>query len=119
METYERNQLADALVQEKFIKDLQIVKQGDPGDKFFIVEEGECVATKTFVQGQKPQEVMQYKAGDYFGELALLKNEPRAANIIAKTDCKVLSVDRRTFKRLLGPLEEMLKRNVSKYQQNA
>lgn len=59
---------------------------------------------------------MQYKVGDYFGELALLKNEPRAATIIAKTECKVLSIDRRTFKGLLGPLEEMLKRNVAKYQ---
>lgn len=115
IEQYERNQLADALKQEKFSRNDTIVKQGDPGDKFFIVEEGECIATKTFVSGQKPQEVMQYKSGDYFGELALLKNEPRAANIIAKTDCKVLSIDRRTFKRLLGPLEEMLKRNVSKY----
>ena len=58
---------------------------------------------------------MHYKAGDYFGELALLKNEPRAANIIAKTKLRVVSLDRNSFKRLLGPLDEMLKRNMDAY----
>jgi cAMP-dependent protein kinase regulator len=48
---------------------------------------------------------MAYKAGDYFGELALLKNEPRAASIIAKTDLKLASIDRESFKRMLGPLD--------------
>ncbi len=34
-----------------------IVRQGDPGDKFYIVEEGRCVALKSFVPGQTPKEV--------------------------------------------------------------
>ena len=37
-----------------------------------------------FGLGEKEKEVMNYKAGDYFGELALLKDEPRAASIKAK-----------------------------------
>lgn len=60
-------------------------------------------------------EVKSYAAGGYFGELALIKNEPRAANIIAKTDCQVLSLDRKSFKRLLGPIENILKRNSDDY----
>jgi cAMP-dependent protein kinase regulator len=45
----------------------------------------------------------------------LLKNEPRAANVIAKTKLKVVSLDRNSFKRLLGPLDDILKRNMSTY----
>ena len=51
----------------------------------------------------------------YFGELSLLRDEPRAANIIAKTNIKVVWLDRDAFKRLLGPLEELLKRNTVMY----
>ena len=66
--------------------------------------------------GQQEQVVMEYKSGDYFGELALLKDEPRAASIQAKTDCRVVGLDRESFKRLIVPLDEILKRNMAKYQ---
>jgi cAMP-dependent protein kinase regulator len=65
--------------------------------------------------GQPPKQVKSYKPGDYFGELALLKNEPRAANVIAKTKLKVVSLERNSFKRLLGPLDQILKRNMDSY----
>lgn len=66
--------------------------------------------------GDVAQEVMKYHRGDYFGELALLKNEARAANVLANSDdVSVVFLDRRTFKRLLGPLEDILKRNMEVY----
>ena len=73
-------------------------------------------ATKTLEPGKAPVEVMAYKEGDYFGERALLKNEPRAANVIAKTDCCLVSMDRHSVKRLLGPLEALLRRNFDLYE---
>ncbi len=51
---------------------------------------------------------MNYEPSSYFGELALLKSQPRAASIFAKTDLVLASIDAQSFKRLLGPIEEIL-----------
>jgi len=59
---------------------------------------------------------MEYGKGQYFGERALLMNEERAANIIATSDVvECLSLDRDSFIRLLGPLDDLLKRNMEVY----
>ena len=61
------------------------------------------------------KKVFEYKEGDYFGEIALVKNTVRQASIKAETDCRVVSIDRDAFKRLFGPIEEILQRNMEKY----
>lgn len=96
MDAYERSQLADALKVEVFGDGSVIFKQGDVGNKFYILEDGNAVATK------EAQEVMKYSSGDYFGELALIRNQPRAATITAKGEAKLLSVDSKSFTRLLN-----------------
>jgi len=48
--------------------------------------------------------VKDYKKYEYFGELAMLNNKPRAATITAMKDCETVSIDRASFARLLGPL---------------
>lgn len=85
------------------------------GDVFYIIAEGKAIATKTIEPGKPAVEVKRYKQGDYFGELALIKGEPRAANIVATSNLKLISLDRLSFKRLLGPIEEILKRNSKQY----
>jgi len=109
MDAYERSQLADALKVETFDKaGTVIVSQGEEGKKFYILEDGEAVATKNGTQ------VMSYNAGDYFGELALIRNQPRAATITTKTDgCRLLSLDSGSFKRLLK-VNDLLER-ANKY----
>jgi len=117
MDAYERGKLADAFKEESYKAGEFIIKEGEEGNQLYLIEEGEAFATKILNAGEEAKEVMQYKTGDYFGERALLKNEPRAANVVAKTDCVVVSMDRHSFKRLLGPIEDLLKRNLSVYEQ--
>ena len=117
MDPYERSQLADVLKSENFANGDFVIKQGDEGNVFYVIEEGNAVATKVIHQGHDPEEVMRYAPGDYFGELALIKNEPRAANVRAVTDLKCLVLDRHSFKRLLGPLEDILRRNAKTYEE--
>ena len=115
IEPYELSQICDALKPKKFLAGEYIIKQNEEGEDFYIVEEGEAYASKVFEEGQEPKVVLEYSRGGYFGELALLKNEPRAANVVAKTDCYLLSLERKAFKRLLGPIENILKRNSDTY----
>ena len=116
IDTYELGQICDAVNSAKAKKGDYIIKQGEKGDKFYILDEGEAYAAKIFNPGEEEQNVKDYKKGDYFGELALLRDEPRAASVIAKTDCKLITLDRLAFKRLLGPLEKLLQRNSEMYQ---
>jgi len=58
---------------------------------------------------------MHYMPGDYFGERALLKNEPWAASVIAKSNTKVMMLDRKSFNWMLGPMDEILSRNMENY----
>ena len=117
IDSYELMQICDALKTALFKKGDYIIKEGEMGDVFYILEEGECEATKTLEPGKHDTVIKEYKVGDYFGERALINGEPRACNIIAKSETvRVISLDRISFKRLLGPIEELLKRNIDKYQ---
>jgi len=110
LDTYERSQIADGLCRETYEDGADVVVEEEPGDKFFIIESGEACAEKKGVG-----KVMDYQVGDYFGELALLRNQPRAATVKAKGALTVLSLPRGSFKRLLGPLDDILSRSAAKY----
>jgi len=92
-----------------------IIRQGEVGNTFYLLVEGTASAYKRMDDGIE-KEVFKYKENDYFGELALLRDEPRAASI--KTTCPqatVAHIDRLAFKRILGPLEKILERNSDRY----
>merc|ERR1719316_1851127 len=116
LDQYERSQIADGLKPEIYKKGDYIVKQDDPGNMFYIVEEGNLYASKT-IPGEGSRRVMDYKPGDYFGELALLKNQPRAASVIVESnEAKVLALSRSSFTKMLGPLQDILgKKAEQKY----
>lgn len=103
---YERSKIADALESQKFPAGSTVIKEGDPGHSFYLLESGEAVAYRS----DTPNPVKHYKKGDFFGELALLNDAPRAASVISTTDIKVATLGKNAFQRLLGPVESILRR---------
>lgn len=111
----EKEKICDCLFTSVHQKGERIIQQGDKGDKFYLIQDGECHAAILDKESGVENIVYRFQKNDYFGELAILKDEPRAASIIADTELTLGSFDRASFKRLLGPLEEILKRNASRY----
>jgi len=60
--------------------------------------------------------VAELGTSKYFGEIALLKNEPRAATVTSKGVSKLAKLDKERFERVLGPVTEILKRNMAHYE---
>lgn len=115
IDSQEISQICEALREVKYMKGENIIRQNEEGEVFYIIKQGEAVAMKRFSEEEDEKEVKEYKEGGYFGELALIRNEPRAASIVAKTNCVCLLLDRKSFIRLLGPIEDILKRNSEDY----
>ena len=108
--------MADAFREEWFEDGEYIIRQGDKeGGKFYMIIEGTAIATKVLEPGKPAQKVKDYGPGDYFGERSLLKDTPRAANIVATSQVCVVSLERQSFKRLMGPLDNILARNEEEY----
>tara|TARA_B100000780_G_C21100125_1_gene443929 strand:+ start:975 stop:1721 length:747 start_codon:yes stop_codon:yes gene_type:complete len=120
----ELNKVADALRPVTFEKGTKIITQGDKGNDFYILKAGICSCTVNQQPGSESKtgnengiEVLRVPEGGYFGEIALLTGQPRKANVIAMEDCETLVLDRATFKRVMGPLESILERNMDNYKQ--
>ncbi|KAJ1438349.1 cyclic nucleotide-binding-like protein [Ochromonadaceae sp. CCMP2298] len=106
--------LADSLAEETYQDGATICTQGEEGNYFYIVKDGEAECTQADASGAQ-KVVASLKSGNYFGEIALLTSKPRQATVKAKGLLKVLAIDRATFTRVFGDLDELLKRNMQAY----
>ena len=115
LSAYEKLQLADALRPAQYESDDLIIREGDEGHDFFLVEEGEVICTKMSEEGKELEVSDPLGPGTYFGELALINDDKRAASVRALEPTRCATVDRATFKRLLGPLTDKLRENGEMY----
>lgn len=75
-----------------------------------------CFLSQVFTQSGSSIDLKDYGPGDYFGELALLNEKPRAASIVSVTDSLCVTMDAQSFKRLLGRCENIMRRNMEVYE---
>jgi ATP-binding cassette subfamily B protein len=90
---------------ETFKEDREIVHQGDPGDRFYILARGTVEVTR--MENGTSVRVANLQDGDYFGEMALLSDQPRNATVRTLTPCVCLSLPRDLFDRLLAREPEL------------
>jgi ATP-binding cassette subfamily B protein len=91
--------LAKRMVREEVAPGTAVVREGEDGDRFYVVFAGMLSVTNTSM-GER--EIL--RPGDYFGEVALTMNVPRTATVTAITPAVVASCDRETFDELVRPL---------------
>mmetsp|Transcript_35795 Transcript_35795/g.33907 ORF Transcript_35795/g.33907 Transcript_35795/m.33907 type:complete len:448 (+) Transcript_35795:104-1447(+) len=110
--------LADSLLEEKYGDGDVICSQGDEGEYFYIIKEGTAVCSQVDADGEDAV-VATLGGGNYFGEISLLTTKPRQATVKAQGNLMVLALDRYTFTRVLGNLDEIMKRNMEEYNKYA
>ncbi|XP_034448231.1 protein kinase, cAMP-dependent, regulatory, type I, alpha (tissue specific extinguisher 1) a isoform X1 [Hippoglossus hippoglossus] len=115
LDKWERLTVADSLEKVQFVDSQKIVVQGEPGDEFFIILEGTAAVLQRRSVDEEFVEVGRLGPSDYFGEIALLMNRPRAATVVACGPLKCVKLDRPRFERVLGPCSDILKRNIEQY----
>ena len=97
LDKWERLTVADSLEAVSFEDEEVVVKQGEQGNDFFIIVEGTAIVTQyrnDDQSEQEPVEVGRLGPSDYFGEIALILDRPRAATVTARGPLKCVKLDR-------------------------
>ncbi len=77
-----------------------IVREGEPGDEFFVILEGEAdIVIRT---GDQTTPVATLKKGQFFGEMSLLTGAPRSATVLAKSQLAVTVIDKSAMSQVLS-----------------
>jgi MFS family permease len=84
-------QLASRLVPVHVVSGTDVVREGEHGDRFYLVAHGDLDVSLDGTRGEPLHD------GDYFGEIALLRDVPRTATVSAVTDADLLALDRDAF----------------------
>jgi len=138
--------LVEALTECKYEAGEVIIRQGHKGDAFFLLRSGEVKVTVSASAEGMPEEettqkshagdksgkaaavmgqtevsteVARLREGTYFGEMALLRGEPRMASVTAVTPTVCLTISRKVFRRVLGPMQQLIEREAGRRKEEA
>jgi CRP-like cAMP-binding protein len=89
------------LVEVPFKTGDNVIQQGDPGDKYYIIQEGKCNVMRTPPSGGKDMKLATLGAGDSFGEEALVSESIRNATITMATDGILMELSKENFIELI------------------
>ncbi len=102
LDASEREHLLGSARFEQVERGRSVVRQGAPGNRFYVILEG-TASVRQWRPAGGDQLVARLGSGDFFGELALLRRARRAASVIATSDLVLMSIDRPTFDRMIAP----------------
>jgi ATP-binding cassette subfamily B protein len=105
-------ELAPFFATETFQPGREIVRQNDPGDKFYIIARGKVEVWRTEEHSGNMTRVAVLQDGDYFGEITLITGFPRTATVRTLTVCTCISLERGQFNRMLDRFPD-LQRQIS------
>jgi len=91
--------LADRMQREEIAAGTVVIREGDPGDRFYVLLSGVAGVSQTSIGDRRI-----LRAGEFFGEVALTMRVSRTATVTAMTPCLVASCDAATFDELVRPL---------------
>ena len=89
----ELEKIQNICVSETHAKDTILFFEGDFGNRCYLITKG-AVRISKFIPNIGEEALAVLKAGDYFGEMALIDNFPRSAHAIANTDIELLAIDK-------------------------
>ncbi len=92
--------VAAAMKRENFSPRRYVMREGDPGDRLYVVVVGRLAVRRNYAAGRS-ERVAEISAGDIFGEIALLESGVRTRSVRALNKCSLLSLDRTAFEQLV------------------
>jgi putative peptide zinc metalloprotease protein len=98
----QREEVVSQLHLEKYRRGHFVVRQGDPGEEFYLIRQGQAEVLQVAADGW-PRELAVLRRGDYFGEIALLYHQTRTASVRALTNFEVLALGRDAFEGTIAP----------------
>ncbi len=106
------SELAPFFATETFQPGREIVRQNDPGDKFYIIARGKVGVWRTEELSGNSKRVAVLQDGDFFGEITLITGFPRTATVRTLTVCTCISLERGQFNRMMDRFPD-LRRELS------